>query len=189
MFVLEVSTPVCHRAHASRVPSFRWQASGGQAGHSSPRPPLPTSIISCTPMEKNNNKTVSLAFMTLLQNSIDSCETRWGVFLCSSCHMGKQMTESHHLLSPAVVCTERVQPCNLQSCPSFAVTSAWMIFFSLLSCQLLRLSCLRLRQGHFYVSQRRLAPEGGVHTSFCREKENGSILACVVSCRPFKAPR
>lgn len=134
-----------------------------------------------------HNQTVSLTFMPLFQSSIDSCETRWG-FFCSSCHMAKQMTESHHMPSPAVVCAERVQPRNLQSCPPFAVTFAWMIFFSLLSCQLLRLSCLRLRQGHIYLSQRRLASKGGVHTSFCREKEHRSNLACAVSCRPFKTP-
>lgn len=56
MFVPEISIPVCPRAQASWVPFLMWQTSGGQVDHFCPRPPLPTSVISCTLMEKKQQQ-------------------------------------------------------------------------------------------------------------------------------------
>lgn len=52
-----------------------WQTSGGQADHFPPDPCLHHLLGS------GKGKYFHLHFMTLLQNSVDSCETRWGIFL------------------------------------------------------------------------------------------------------------
>lgn len=125
-------------------------------------------------------------FMTVLQNSVDSCKTRWEIFL---------QLRPQEKTDPLV--TSHAKPgCCL--CRAFSITqpsklslicndvSLHEFFFSSLSYQWLKFSCCSFWQRHAYLSQKSLAPKGDMQTSFWRWKENIAFLAWTLHQKPFQ---